>query len=71
MAPRRATIDFFAGQAEARRRTALLVAGFAVALALVVALVYLALLLPVGMRLGVASWWNGRLLAWVAGGWGR
>lgn len=68
MAPRRATIDFFAGQAEARRRTALLVAGFAVALALVVALVYLALLLPVGMRLGVASWWNGRLLAWVAGG---
>ena len=68
MAPGRATIDFFAGQAEARRRTALLVAGFAAAVGLVVALVYLALLLPVGMKLGVASWWNARLLAWVAAG---
>ena len=68
MPPRRATIDFFGGQVEARRRTALLVAGFAIAIGLVVALVYLALLLPVGMKMGVVSWWNGRLLAWVAAG---
>lgn len=68
MAPRRATLDFFAAQAAARRRTALLVAGFVAAAALVVALVYLAALVPWGLRTGEANLWNPRLLAWVAAG---
>src|SRR5512142_7208 len=44
----RATLDFFAAQANARRRTALLVASFAGALCVVVALVYAALVVAAG-----------------------
>ncbi|GEJ58559.1 M48 family metalloprotease [Anaeromyxobacter diazotrophicus] len=68
MAPRRATLDFFAGQASARRRTALLLVAFALSAALVVALVYLGALLPFGLYTGQARLWNGRLLAWVVAG---
>jgi len=68
MAPRRATVDFFAGQAAARRRTALLLVAFAAAVALVIGLVYLAALLPYGLTTGRADLWNARVLAWTAAG---
>jgi Zn-dependent protease with chaperone function len=68
MAPRRATVDFFAGQAAARRRSALLLVAFAAAVALVIGLVYLAALVPFGMMTGRADLWNARVLAWTAAG---
>ncbi|HET9599919.1 MAG TPA: M48 family metalloprotease, partial [Anaeromyxobacteraceae bacterium] len=66
--PARATLDFFGGQERARRRTGLLLCGFAAALAGVVAIVYLALVIPVGLWLHLHGWWNGPLLGGVAAG---
>ena len=68
MAPGRTTPSFFEGQAAARRRTALLLLGFALAVAMVVGIVYLGLLVPVGMKAGAVGWWNGRLLLFTSAG---
>ncbi|ABC83072.1 M48 family metallopeptidase [Anaeromyxobacter dehalogenans] len=48
----RATLDFFAAQRNARRRTTVLVIAFAVALAAVIAVVYLALAVALGLGAG-------------------
>src|SRR5690242_14467929 len=69
MAVARATIDFFASQRAARRRSALLLALFALALALVAAVVYLALLAPaVLLSMAAPRLWNGSLLLGSAAG---
>ncbi|OFX21875.1 MAG: peptidase M48 [Anaeromyxobacter sp. RBG_16_69_14] len=47
-APGRATLDFFTAQANARRRTVILVVSFALAIAVVVAMVYAALVVAAG-----------------------
>ncbi len=69
MGSSRATIDFFASQHAARRRSALLVVSFGLALLLVVALVYLALLVPANLlsHAPPGSWSPGLLLGAAAG----
>ncbi|WP_152643352.1 M48 family metalloprotease, partial [Anaeromyxobacter sp. PSR-1] len=52
----RATLDFFAAQRNARRRTTVLVIAFAVALAAVIAVVYLALAVALGLGAGTGGW---------------
>src|SRR3990172_11277585 len=69
MAIARGTIDFFGSQRAARRRSALLLALFAIALVLVVAIVYLALLVPAAaLSLAPYRLWNGSLLVGAAAG---
>lgn len=66
-------MDFFEQQAQARTRTGWLVALFALAVVLIVAVVYLAAVLalrsPQAVQAGIAfSWWDPSLLLFVAGG---
>ena len=69
MAIGRATLDFFASQRAARRRSAFLLVLFTLALALVVAIVYLALLAPaVVLSMVPPRLWNGSLLLGSAAG---
>ncbi|ACL66778.1 peptidase M48 Ste24p [Anaeromyxobacter dehalogenans 2CP-1] len=51
----RVTLDFFAAQRNARRRTTVLVIAFAVALAAVIAVVYLALAVALGLGAGAGG----------------
>jgi Zn-dependent protease with chaperone function len=68
-------MDFFANQAAARRRTGLLVVYYALAVALIIASVYLAFAavfmgarMEEGQAVTTAQWWDERMFLWVAGG---